>query len=96
MITFEKIEIFYLGTTYFVQNKKDISIQNALDSLNFDIKADGIHLLPNLVNQRGLVTTKSVLFHGRRNIAGVHFQLFCHDVPVGLKIRLTALNGVVS
>ena len=68
---------------------------NAIDALNFDIKADGVHLLPNFINEKNHVTTKSLLCLGAVNTGAVYFHTYCHDVETSINLKFNRLNLVV-
>jgi hypothetical protein len=68
---------------------------NAIESLNFDIKAEGVHLLPNFLNEKKNITSKSLLCLGAINTGAVHFQVSCHDVETTINIKFNRLNLVI-
>jgi hypothetical protein len=95
VISFDKLKINFLDTEYTIQSDKEISILNAIESLNFDITADGVHLLPNFINEKNNVTTKSLLCLGAVNTGAVFFQTSCHDVESFILLKFNRLNLVV-
>ena len=90
------LEIEYLGTQYIIKSNKDIGLNNAMESLNFDVKAEGLHILSNFKNVRGNVTVKSLLLHGRANYGAMYFQVYCHEVAISLKMKFSFMNLVVK
>lgn len=95
MIAFDKLKVHFLDTEYIIECNKEISILNAIEALNFDIKADGVHLLPNFVNEKDHVTTKSLLCLGAINTGAVYFHTYCHDVETSISIKFSRLNLVI-
>lgn len=95
VIAFDKLKVQFLDTEYIIESNKEISILDAIEALNFDIKADGVHLLPNFVNEKDHVTTKSLLCLGALNTGAVYFHTFCHDVESSINLKLNPLNLVI-
>lgn len=91
-ISFDKIELSFLGAEFTAKSDTAIMMGNARDILTYKIETSNIQFLHQLTLPSG--KNASVLLHGIYNTGFVVVKLNANEIPCDLSAKLTAVDGI--
>ena len=95
MIKFSDVVLRFLNSNYIIKSERPIEFRDAIDSLVFGLKCEGLFLLPEFPLIQEPEKTASLILPGVENVGIVKIKISKNKVPCNLSFKLKVLSLVV-